>query len=211
MLLYILSWYRPIGWVEAALVISFINTSYGRVNVRSGQLGIGVAVLLLSAFILAQKRHDFAAGVFLGAVALKPSFLPFFLLYYLLKKKYRLLWVAGLSGLLMTVLPLLLTGRSVLDLQSMWANLVGFSHVGGSNDPSPSNFYSAYLHHLEPLVYRLLNAFSPFTHLIAVAVIVLLMAFATYLVYRTRDANGKADCWLDFALFSGLSLLAVYH
>ncbi len=211
LLLYIFSWYRPIRWVEVALVVSFINTSYGRVNVRSGQLGILMAVLLLGAFILARKRRDVVAGIVLGVAALKPSFLPLYLLYFLLRQNYRLLVVAGTSAALMTLLPLLLTGRSLLDsLQALWVNSVSFSRVGAPNDPSPFNFYSTFLHHLEPLVYRLLNAYLATTHVIALGVVLLMIAITAFWMYWTRHAAEK-DGLLDFALVSALSLLAIYH
>jgi hypothetical protein len=205
----ILSWYRPVGLLEITLLASLVNTGYGRGNVREGQLGILVFALLLATLIAKRYGRDTAAGCSLGLVSLKPSFLPLFVAYHLVQRSYRLVAVCLLTIAALTLLPLVAGGFPVVDTLSAWFSALRGITAGNVNDPSPFVPDSAALVHLEPVVYRLLNAQSPLT---AAAVWLILLGLAAYtarLMTRSRAQGGQE--LIDFALTSCLSLLLLYH
>jgi Glycosyltransferase family 87 len=210
MLGYILSWYRPIRLPEIALLVSFIATGFGRMNIREGQMGLLLGVLVLGTFILGRSKRSSLAGLPLGFLTLKPSFFPLYFGYYLLRRSYRLLIVCGLVAVSFTILPLLFSQRPVVGTTIAWLQALRRQNTTGViDDPSPFTPNSALMSHLEPLVYRVLNAKSALTTVVSWFVVLTLIILVAYLIWRNR-ASDKEEL-LDFGIVSALSLLVIYH
>jgi hypothetical protein len=206
----VLSWYRPIGLLEVTLLISFLNTGFGRVNLRNSQWGILVFVILLATFILARYRRDALAGLSLAAVTFKPSFLPLYVGYYLLRRSYRLVVVCVLTAGLFTILPLLLTQRPLAETMMGWLRMLMLRDAPGQVDsPSPSAPWSEFMLHLAPLIYRVFNAQSNVTTAVSWLIVLALCGYTVYLIQRSEPS--EEGNLLDFGLVSALSLLSIYH
>src|SRR5262249_40194591 len=56
-LAYIMSWYTPIGLVEATLLIILLaNTGFGRGNIRAANIGILIGLLIFVMYVLQRKQ-----------------------------------------------------------------------------------------------------------------------------------------------------------
>jgi hypothetical protein len=208
---YILSWYRPIGLLEITLLVSFLNTGYGRVTLRNSQWGALILVFLLTTFILARHGRQVLAGVTLAAITFKPSFLPLYVGYYLLRRSYRLVLICVLAAGFFTITPLLITGRSIGGTLASWLRLVLLQSAPGRIDSptSPSGPWSEFMLHMEPLVYRVFNAQSSVTTTISWLIVLTLCGYTAYLIWHSTPSK-KIDL-LDFGLVSALSLMCIYH
>jgi hypothetical protein len=212
MLAHILSWYRTIRLPEITLLVSFLATSYARLNFREGQMGPLLAVLALGTFILTRSKKDVLAGLALGAMSLKPTFIPLYAGYYLLRRSYRLVIIGGLAAILFTVIPLLLQERSISGTLAAWTQSLSRQGVAGNvDDPSPLNPNSSMMSHLEPLIFRILNARSPLSTAIVWLTVLALTGFVTYLLWHKPAVSPNKEELLDFGLVSALSMIAIYH
>jgi hypothetical protein len=204
---HILSWFRPIGLTELALVTALLSTAYARAGVRMLNVSIVVCVCLLLAFILSRRR-PIIGGLLLAVVSLKPNFLPPQMLYYVQRRNWRFLAACVVACALLTILPLALSGRPVVQTLLDWFDGIVRLQAGNVNDPSPFTPWSSTLAYLHPLVYRVFNAQTPLTSLISYVLIGML---ALYLfVFRLRAEND----WSRLSSFAGWSmftLLCVYH
>jgi hypothetical protein len=213
MLALILSWYQPIGLLEITLLSSFVSTGFGRMNMREGQLGILACVLVLGLFILARYQKNRLAGVWLAALSFKPTFVPLFFGYYLLRRSYQLILVCIIVGSLITFVPLLLAGYPVVETLLNWLEMLKLqssaSSIENIDNPSPFTPNSALMSHLIPLVYRILNAQSTLTTIIAWLIIFALIGYTTYLIERHKSSH-RGEL-LNFSLVSALSLISIYH
>lgn len=210
MLAHIMSWYRPVGLFELTLIISLLNTGFARNNVREGQTGLWVCVPLLGAFILAYHGRKTLGGLALSILSFKPSFLPLYLLYFFIKKSYKMVIICVVVSAVLTITPLLLTQRPLVDTTTTWVKQLGTQSAPGStDDPGPFVLRSATMHHLTPLVFRILNSQSTLASAVSWLLILALVGFGGYLMWRSRpSAKGEL---LDFSLVSALSLFALYH
>lgn len=210
---YILSWFRPIGLPEIALLGLLLSTGYGRATIRSLHMSPVIFILLLLMFILVRQNRNTWAGGALGLVSFKPTFIPLYLVYYFLRRNFRLVAACLVTGLVFTILPLVLTQRPIGDYLTDWSAMLG-SAGGDVNDPSPFIPWSATLIHLQPLIYRLFNQQSTFTTLISYGLIILSGIYIGYLSFlhdRRNDPNTDENRLIEFSLVSAMSLLAIYH
>ncbi len=206
MLAFILSWYHPIGLIELAVIILLMNTGYGRA-VRIGQLSALTFVSILGTFICYCKRNAVAGGLFFSILSIKPAFIPLFGVYYLIRRQYKLLIVAVITSVVITFLPLILTGRSVTEFVTGFADMI----TGGSdlNDPSPSVPFSATLNNLQPIVFRITNSSALPSSLLSWGLIAGMTVYAFYLMLRTPETPRSQ--FLDFALICALSMIFIYR
>ncbi|NMB91206.1 MAG: DUF2029 domain-containing protein, partial [Chloroflexi bacterium] len=210
MLGYILSWFRPIGLVEITLLVSLLNTGFARGNIRYGQVGNLVGFFLLACFILAYHKRHTLAGIFLALTSLKPTNIILYWLQAVLRKDYRLAVVTAASTLALTLLPVVLSGRSILvQLEGYLFNTLSMTEAGNLNDPSPFVHDSLFMHHLETLVLRLLNTDAAFGRAIYLAAALILIGVTLYLL-REKPAR-KEDVLLDFAILSAATMVTAYH
>jgi hypothetical protein len=205
-----LAFYRPLGLVEITLIVALANTGFGRLNLRVGQTSVFAAVFLLAAFVLAKRHHQIGTGLALAAASIKPSFLPLFLGYALLRRSFRPVAVALGASAALAILSLVLSERPVLGtLQGWLAMLRQQSASDDVNSQSPLDPASAALLHLPPLVYRMLDSTEGWAVVVAWSLILGLVAVSTALLAQ-RNAACEVDL-LDFAIVATLSLLCVYH
>ncbi len=165
---------------------------------------------MLATFLGTHYGRKKLAGLSLGLLSFKPTFLPLYLGYYLVRRSFYIVtWGVALAIGLLT-LPLFVTGRPLIETLSNWLHALQLqSKPGNIDDPSPFMPFSALMLHLQPLVYRILNDESMVSTAIAWIIILLLCGYAAYLIaHATRSP--KSDL-LDFALVSALSLMIVYH
>jgi hypothetical protein len=210
LMILILSRHTRIRIYEVTFLILLLGTSFGRTTLRCSQLSIVVAVLLFGTYLFQQSRKDALAGGMLSLLTFKPTFVPLLALYYLLRKKIKLLAVLIVGGAVLTILPVLATGRPLIPTLINWLKMLSIvSAEGGNNSPDPSILWSGFLIHLEPLLYRILGAQSTFGFFVYVGIIIALIVGASILIYKTEPSQ-KNDL-LDFALVSAISAIAVYH
>lgn len=212
MMLYMLWQFKSRSIFDVIFVLLLVNTGFGRgnFNFSNGQFGIIVYFLILLTFILAYRKRDTLAGMSLSLITIKPTFFPLYFLYYLLKQRYRLVIVCLIAFALMLTLSIVLSGRELVPTIMNWLHeSASASEPGTINDTSPTFPYSALLVNLQPLVFRLLNTDAP----VAAGVSwLLLFAAGVYSAYQMlRVPQTGRQQFLDLALISALSLLAVYH
>lgn len=206
----ILAQYRAIGLLEVTLLASFLNTGFARMGVREGQVSLIVCALLLVSFLLATRQQKVGVGIVLGAVSFKPTFLPLYIGYFLLRRSFRLVLAFGFAAGVFTVLPLILAQRPVVGTIEGWMQqLLLFQNAQGSNDISPFFPYSAFILNIKILVYRVLNAESLLTTVVAWLIVLLVCGYAAYLMLRSQPS--PKSMLLDFGLVSALSLVSFYH
>jgi hypothetical protein len=207
---FILSWYRPIGWLEVTLLCIFLNTPYARTSIEIGQLSAPIFVVILGSFILYRYKRHLQGAALLSLLIVKFSFLPLYLGYYLLKRHYRAVVVAVVICLLLCILPLIFAQRPIAQTVTDWLDMAKLSQsFGTANSPNP--FEQNSLEHLDlkPLMYRVMNSFGRIATVVTYLIIAALVAYSGYLMLRSTDT--LKSLLLDFALISMLSLMIVYH
>lgn len=206
----IISWYRPIGLYEFTLLVVFLNTGYGRTTIRMAHLSAVLFVCLLATFILARHKRPIAAGIVFGLVSIKPTFLPLYGVYYLAQRSFRLIASAMIIAALLTVLPLILTQRSIVESITGWIQMFTRQDTAGYvSDPGPFEIWSSVMLHLQPLIYRIWNGQTAAATILSWGIIVSLCGYAFYLILRGEPS--KRGYLLDFALVSALSMISLYH
>jgi hypothetical protein len=210
LLAHVLARFRPIGLAELALLAALANTGFARTNVSTGQSTLFACVLLLTAFLLAtSKRSPIWAGLALGGVSAKPSFLPLFLAYHGLRKAWLLVLSCAATVAVTVLVPLLLTNRSLLTTAVNYRQMLQVYTQNPAQDSSPFLATGVGLINLAPLVNRIMNAESLLTAGVSWAIIVALCGWMAYLTWRSH-VTPLGDL-LDFSILSMLSLLAVSH
>lgn len=204
----LLSQYRPVGLFEITLLITFINTGFGRANVRQGQVGIIICTLIMAAFLLERRGKQIGAGLSFALASLKPTFLFIYPVYYLLRRSWKLLITMVVCSFLLAAIPLVLSNRPVVETLLEYST-VARNLDSDENSPSPDVPHSAMMTHFRPLVFRIFNQQSQFTELVALGVSLAALGLALYLMIRSRSLDRSS--LLDFSLISALSLLVIYH
>jgi hypothetical protein len=192
------------------LLAALANTGFARTNVGTGQSTLFACVLLLAAFILAtSRRSPVWAGLALGGVSAKPSFLPLFLAYHGLRRAWLLVLTCAATVAVTVLAPLLLTNRSLLTTAVHYRQMLQVYTENPAQDTSPFLASGVGLINLAPLVNRLMNAQSTVTAAAAWAIILGLCGYTAYLVWRARPT--PLGDLLDFGILCMISLLAVSH
>lgn len=208
LLILILGEETDLGPVEVAILACLALAAFGPRSLANSQWA-PLAACFGFASILAERRgRPVLAGLLLALMSLKPSFLPFFGAFFLLRRAWTAFVVAVGVTLLITFLPLLLTGRAVLPaVVGLRANLALQAAPGGINAPGPAEPYRqrVTMIDLAPLALQLTGG-SALPLRLFVAALGLLVALA---VWRGRARPGTALA--DLALLSAYGLLAVYH
>ncbi|OUL27707.1 hypothetical protein BV372_25710 [Nostoc sp. T09] len=124
--------FRTICMIAVALIYGVIR------DLQVGNLAIFIAALVLWMFILAKKNQDIPAGIFLGVAVCKPTLAALFVLYFLLKRRFTLVFLCVITSSFLIFIGLLLTGNSVTEFLPDAAR--GFSIW--INDPSNSPYLS---------------------------------------------------------------------
>ncbi len=209
LLLLVMHWYRPIGLLELTLIIAFLNTTGIRDTIRSLQVGIILFVCVMGAFVIRHYKREALAGIILSLVSLKPTFLILYTLYYLIRRRINLFASLIITGILINALPVLLTGRSIIEQFSGWINILQLYGTADLNIPDPFSYNSISMLHLQSLVNRFFNGEGLASTVVTWILIIGLCSYTFYLIWRAKLSLENE--LLDFALISALSLIIVYH
>ncbi|HMU50283.1 MAG TPA: glycosyltransferase family 87 protein [Geminicoccaceae bacterium] len=197
-----------LGPVEVAILACLALTAFGPRGLANSQWA-PLAACFGFASILAERRgRPVLAGLLLAGMSLKPSFLPFFGAFFLLRRAWTAFVVAVAVTLVVTFLPLVLTGRPVLPaIMGLRANFALQAAPGGINAAGPAEPYwkRVTMIDLAPVGLQL-TAGNALPLRLFVAVLGLVVALT---VWRGRAKPGTALA--DLALLSACGLLAVYH
>jgi hypothetical protein len=128
--------------------------------------------------------------------------------YYLFKRQYRLAISSVITAGLLTLTPIIITKRPVVDTILFYLKTMQ-THGQGFDNPIPFNKRSVILKNLEPLVYREFNGESPVNTVLYWIMIGAMIQFAFYLILKTKSTS--VNPLLDFSLISALSFISLYH
>ena len=76
-----------------------------RISLQLGQVSIMLALLVIGSYVLA-RRHAAVAGLCLAAATLIKLFPGLLVLYFVLRRSWRVLWWSCIAGVLLLLLPL---------------------------------------------------------------------------------------------------------
>ena len=205
---------QPLGMLLLAVtfVLAPVHESFGYAQ-PSGP-AISLAILGVWA---ATRRRDLLAGVLLAlGAALKPQVGGIFVLYYLLRGRWRVVGVSAVIGIalmLISVVPMMLRGIPWLD---GWRfHMSDVERVGGYNSPLPENPMRRHMINLQMIFGGLLHSYA-MVNLAAIAtgvVLVVLLALAVRRAHARADRAGQSgpDELLILSAVCVLGLLPVYH
>jgi len=157
----------------------------------------------------AERQRDALAGFLIAvALGLKPQIGLPFLLYYLVRRRWRISVVACLSAAILFVIPLLrLSVGATPWLESyLYDNRVLFAR-GSLGDFTEANPLRFGLINFQVAAYALLHNRSEAT---VVALIITAAAGLSWLSLVSRQPRLQND-WLELSSLAVLSLLPVYH
>jgi hypothetical protein len=204
-----MSLYRPLGLAELVVLAAFLNTAFARIPVRESQVSLVAGVFILGTFLASRSKRRVVAAVLLSATAYKPTFTPLYFVYYLVLRQFRVAALAGVLAVLLTVGPLLATQRPVVETLRDWVTMLTFmSSPGTLDDPSPFYALSAEMLNLSPLIYRILDSYTPISVSTATALTFGLCVYSFYAIKYTKQSSHSL---LNFSIVSALSLVCFYH
>jgi hypothetical protein len=190
--------------VAATLALAPFHTGIVTANVTLIAVELGVMAIWA-----ARQHHDMATAVLLAVAAgLKPQIGLCFLLYYLLRRRWR---VCGIALALLTCMVALGLLRLELSHTPWLANYINDNHIlletgilGNFTAINPTRFG---LINLQVALYPILGS-VPLTNGVAGVVgAILLVAWLASMARNQRD-----DCeLLDLSAIAVISLLPVYH
>jgi hypothetical protein len=194
--------FRTICTISAALIYGLVR------DLQVGNLAIFVAVLILWMFILARKYQDIPAGLCLGIAVCKPTLAALFILYFLFKRRFSLVFVSVITGTSLVFLGLTLTGNSVTQYLPDTAR--GFSLW--LNDPSNSPYLSITRLDLMVVGPRLLPNNPLFAKLLSDFIVLILVGFVGWYWYLQQSitAWSKEIYLAEMVLVSCLSIAINY-
>ena len=194
---------RTVAFVAACLALAPFQT-----GISSGNPTILVIGLCAVAIWAAHVRHDVSAGVLFGmACSLKPQLGAFLVLYYLVRRRWRLFVtaVATTVGLnLVAVLYLWL--RGVSWIQGYLNNARGFVSANNIDDFSTANPGRFNLINLQVPMFSM-TGHSSSANLLAFVVGGCLICAWLYWMFRNQHDSEL----LSLGTISVISLLPVYH
>lgn len=207
---YFLMQYRKLGWIEFALLASFINTGFSRQNIKGAQLGIIICTFLFSTFYLIQKGKVYLSSLGLAGTLIKPNFFPILIIYSVIRRKWKILFIGLFISLLLLLLPCFLTGRPIISTHIEWiVSIINNHGIESNNNPSPYDTLSAQLVYLLPLINRIFNFQS---EIITLVTYLILIGVWTFSLLRLASLKYQGDNGLfEFGLISALTLLSIFH
>lgn len=135
---YIISQYKSLKLIDYCSISSFLLTGFAYENITNSQLGILISTLLISTYIFTQKNKKILAAISVAVTSIKPSFFPFFLMYFVIRRQYLSALYCLIFATLFTVIPLLITGMPIVATLSEWFTAMGSWEVQGNpNSPDP--------------------------------------------------------------------------
>ncbi|MGF1936273.1 MAG: glycosyltransferase family 87 protein [Nostoc sp. ChiQUE02] len=193
---------RTICTISVALIYGLVR------DLQVGNIAIFVAVLILWMFILAKKHQDIPAGICLGLAVCKPTLAALFILYFLLKRRFSLVFVSAIAGTSLVFLGLALTGTSLTQFLPDAAR--GFSLW--LNDPSNSPYLSISRLDLMVVGPRLFPNNPFFAKLFSDLIVLILVGLVGWYWYLQQSLTGwsKKIYLAEIVLVSCLSIAINY-
>lgn len=188
--------------VVAGLLI--YGTTY---NVRVGNISALLAAFLVWAIVLARKDRNLIAGILLGITTIKPTLSLLFLLYFLVKRRYRLVFTHLVTSSILIVVGLIYTQNfslGFLDLYresyQLWASHE-FNNAFTSSGRIDIGVVGPRLFNSMPILAKLVST--------ALSTIPLLLTF-TYLYKKRKSVHSSTIDLLDISLIACLNLMSNY-
>jgi hypothetical protein len=178
-------------------------------DIASGNISILVIALSGLAIWAAQQRRDVASGILFGmACAMKPHLAAFLVLYYLLRRRWKLFATAVACTLALNVVAALyLQIHGASWIQDYAQNAKGFvtsNPIDAFTTENPARFTLINLQ----VPFFSISRQSSSANLMAFTVAILLICVWIYLVVRK---SGRSSELLSLATVSVIALLPVYH
>ncbi|MEH2238769.1 glycosyltransferase family 87 protein [Nostoc sp.] len=193
---------RTICTISIALIYGLVY------DLQVGNIAIFVAVLILWMFIFARKYQDIPAGICLGIALCKPTLAALFILYFLLKRRFSLVFVCVVTATSLAFIGLALTGNSLTEFLSDAAR--GFSLW--LNDPSVSPYLSISRLDLMVVGPRLFPKNPFFAKLLSDLIVLILVGLVGWYWYLQQSVTGwsKNIYLAEMVLVSCLSIAINY-
>jgi hypothetical protein len=193
---------RTLAFVAACLALAPFQT-----GIASGNTSILVIALCAVAIWAARKNRDFAAGILFGmACAVKPQIGAFVVLYYLVRRRWKLFANAvACTAALNLVAMLYLQLRGASWFQDYLHNARGFvtsNHIDDFTTDNPSRFALINLQ----VPFFSITGHSSSANFLAFATVVLLVSIWTYWLVKRNPTE-----LLSLAAVSVIALMPVYH
>ena len=195
---------RTLAFVAACLALAPFQT-----GMASGNTSVLVIGLCVVAIWAAQGTNDVSAGILFGlACAVKPQIGAFLVLYYLLRRRWKLFATAlAFTIVLNFVAALYLQMHSTSWVQDYVHNAKGFvtaNHIDDFTTENPARFT---LINLQVPLYSITGQSSS-ANLLSFAIVGLLICAWIYWLLKKRDSVSES---LALAAISVVALLPVYH
>ncbi|MBZ5612714.1 MAG: DUF2029 domain-containing protein [Acidobacteriia bacterium] len=192
-------------WFIATFVFAFASF-HTAIHVGNAA-PIAIACCFLAVY-LARQGHDAAAGIMIAlAAGLKPQLGLWIFVFYLLRRRWRLVEVCLLGGVALIGTAVV---RIPLSLTALVANyredLNYWFGPGGQNDFTTANPSRLHLVNLQVVLYPLVHS-AISANLLAHAIFILGMVVWAYVVFR----GGVRSEPLAISSLLALSFLSVYH
>ncbi|MEG3861051.1 glycosyltransferase family 87 protein, partial [Microcoleus sp. herbarium12] len=82
-------------------------------DLQVGNVASFIAVMLLWMFIFAHKNQDIPAGILLGTALFKPTLVILFIPYFLIKRRFKLVFISIVTVISLAFIGLAVTGNSL--------------------------------------------------------------------------------------------------
>lgn len=188
--------------VVAGLLI--YGTTY---NVRVGNISGILAAVLVWFVVLAKQNKSIAAGILLGITTLKPPLSVLFLVYFLVKKRYRLVLTAMATSAILVVAGLLITHNFSLDFLRLYQMDYALWSQHTFNNP----FTSSGRIDLGVMGPRLFNGNPGLAKAVSTGLILLpMLVVFRYLYQRQKRVAASTIALSEIALITCLNLLISY-
>ncbi len=191
-------------WITIAAVFAFapMHTAMHAANVAV----IVLAVALLGV-LAASRNWDIPAGILLAiAMCLKPQFGAWFLIYYLVRWRWRIIGSAALTGGTLSAIALSVIPLTFAKLLSNYsANVAYWFGPGGQNDFTAANPLHYQLFNLQVLLHPAIGD-AHTTNLVTLGLFLTGLGVWGYAMFRRKQVETLA-----IASLLALSALPFYH
>lgn len=163
---------------------------YGFVfDLQVGNVATFSAVLLLWMFILAQNNQDLPAGILLGIALFKPTLVVLFIPYFLIRKRFYLVFVSIIIAISLALIGLTISGNSLTGF--LQDAIRGFPLW--LNDPSNNPYISMSRIDLRVVGPRFFPD-SPFVaKIFSDLIILVLVGLVSWYFYRKQSHTGWSN------------------
>jgi hypothetical protein len=194
---------RMISMVACALI-------YGVVfDLRAGNISSIVAALVVWCLVLAKRDRNVAAGILLGISTIKPTISALFFLYFLFKKRWKILGLCLITSLFLISIGLGMTGSPLGEnIQLYQANYDWVFQHHPSGDP----FIAPARIDLGVIGPRLLPDFPSIAKLLSRLLAITALLLVCQFLYKQQrtELNSQQILLAEVTLIACLSLLIFY-